>query len=203
MLVSAREFEGAMVGTGKTAACVALVVLQLAGATADKAIAREGPTGCKVGPLKSTSELDDRIAACTVQIDSSRSPKQLAIALSYRAQSLLDQKKCDAAFADLMRAKDVSPSRKSSAYYDLHLWISYYWQHCKGDFDRGIEVLNEAAAILPRDPAVYNQRANLLRDKGDYAAALADSNRSIALINNDPYRASGYNNRALIWKSMG
>lgn len=83
------------------------------------------------------------------------------------------------------------------------MWISYYWQHCKGDFDRGIAVLNEAATILPRDPAVYNQRANMYRDKGDYGAAIADINRSIALINNDPYRASAYNNRALILKSMG
>ena len=153
--------------------------------------------------MKSTSELDDRVAACTILIDTSRSPEQLALALSYRAQSLLNQKKCDAAIADLTRAKDVSPSKKSSDYYDLHLWISYYWQNCKGDFDRGIEVLNEAAAILPRDPAVYNQRANMFSDKGDYAAAMADINRSIALINNDPYRASAYNNRALIWKTMG
>ncbi len=191
---------------GNTAAYAALVALQFAAvglASPDKAIAREQSSGCKVGPLKSTSELDDRVAACTILIDTSRSPKQLALALSYRAQSLLNQKKCDAGFADLMRAKDVSPSKKSSDYYDLHLWISYYWQHCKGDFDRGIEVLNEAAAILPRDPAVYNQRANMLSDKGDYAAALADINRSIALINNDPYRASAYNNRALILKTMG
>ena len=195
-----------MVGKGKIAVCAALVVLQFAAvgiASTDKAIARERPGGCKVGPLKSTSELDDRVAACTILIDSSRSPKQLALALSYRAQSLLNQKKCDAAFADLMRAKDVSPSKKSSDYYDLHLWFSYYWQHCKGDFDRGLEVLNEAAAILPRDPAVYNQRANMLSDKGDYAAAIADINRSIGLINNDPYRASAYNNRALILKRMG
>ena len=130
-------------------------------------------------------------------------PAQLALALSYRAQTLLNQNKCDPAIEDLNRAKDVSPSKKSSAYYDLHLWISYYWQNCKGDFDRGIAVLNEAAAILPRDPAVYNQRANMYRDKGDYAAAFADINRSIALINNDPYRASAYNNRALILKTMG
>ena len=99
---------------------------------------------------------------------SSRSRAQLALALSYRAQNLLNLNKCDLAIEDLNRAKDVSPSKKSSAYYDVHLWISYYWQNCRGDFDRGIAVLNEAAAILPRDPAVYNQRANMYRDKGDY-----------------------------------
>ena len=190
----------------KIAARAALAMLAFGGITlaaADRVTAKDRSTGCKVGPIKSVSELDDRVAACTLAIDSSRSPAQLALALSYRAQSLLDQKKCDAALEDLNRARDVSPSKKGSAYYDLHLWISYYWQNCRGDFDRGIAVLNEAAAILPRDPAVYNQRANLYRDKGDYAAALADINRSITLINNDPYRASAYNNRALIWKTMG
>jgi tetratricopeptide (TPR) repeat protein len=183
-----------------------LVALQFAGiglTSIDMAAAREQAGGCKVGPMKSISELDDRIAACTLKIDSSKSPAQLTQALSFRAQNLLDQKKCEAAIADLTRAKEISPSKKSPDYYNVHLWISYYWQNCRGDFDRGIEVLNEAAAILPKDPAVYNQRANIYRDKGDYATALADMNRSISLINNDPYRASAYNNRALIWKMMG
>ncbi len=190
----------------KIAARVALAMLAFGGITlsaVDHATAKERSTGCKVGPLKSVSELDDRVAACTLAIDSSRSPAQLALALSYRAQALLNQNKCDRAIEDLNQARDISPSKKGAAYYDVHLWISYYWQNCKGDFDRGIAVLNEAAAILPRDPAVYNQRANMYRDKGDYGAALADINRSITLINNDPYRASAYNNRALIWKTMG
>ena len=193
-------------GNWRIAARAALVILAVGGITlavAGRVSAKERATGCKVGPIKSVSELDDRVAACTLAIDTSRSPAQLALALSYRAQSLLNQNKCDLAIEDLNRARDVSPSKKSSAYYDVHLWISYYWQNCKGDFDRGIAVLNEAAAILPRDPAVYNQRANMYRDKGDYGAAIADINRSIALINNDPYRASAYNNRALILKSMG
>ncbi len=192
-------------GTWKVAASAAGAVLVLAGMAlgTDEATARDRATGCKTGPIKSMSELDDRVAACTVTIDSSRSPAQLALALSYRAQNLMQLKKCDAAFEDLMRAKEISPSKKGSAYYDLHMWISAYWQNCKGDFDRGIAVLNEATTILPRDPAVYNQRANIYRDKGDYASALADINKSITLINNDPYRASAYNNRALIWKIMG
>jgi len=190
----------------KRAAHAALVMLAIAGAAqaaVDRASARERSSGCKTGPLKNVSELDDRIAACTIVIDSSKSAAQLALALSYRARNLLDQKKCDLAFADLMRAKEAFPSRKSSAYYDLHLWISYYWQNCKGDFDRGIGVLDEAALMMPRDPAVYNQRANLFGDKRDYQAALADINKAITLVNNDPYRASTYNNRALIYKAMG
>ena len=193
-------------GNRKIAAHAALAILAFGGITlaaVDQVTAKERSTGCKVGAIKSVSELDDRVAACTLAIDTSRSPAQLALALSHRAQSLLSQNKCDLAIADLNRAKDVSPSKKGAAYNDVQLWISYYWQNCKGDFDRGIAVLNEAATIMPRDPSVYNQRANMYRDKGDYPAALADINRSITLINNDPYRASAYNNRALIWKSMG
>lgn len=193
-------------GTWKFATRAALGLVAFGGialAPADRVVAKERAAGCKVGSIKSVGELDDRVAACTLAIDRSRSPAQLALALSYRAQALLNQNKCDLAIEDLNRARDVSPSKKGAAYYDVHLWISYYWQNCRGDFDRGIAVLNEAAAILPRDPAVYNQRANMYRDKGDYGAAIADINRSIALINNDPYRASAYNNRALIFKSMG
>ncbi len=119
-----------------------------------EATARERATGCKVGPIKSISELDDRVAACTLAIDSSRSPAQLALALSYRAQALLNQKKCDLAIRGSDAGQgDISPSKKSSAYYDLHLWISAYWQNCKGDFDRGIAVLNEA----DRDPAARSR----------------------------------------------
>lgn len=193
-------------GNRKFAARVALAMLAFVGtplAGSDRVAAKERATGCTNGPLKSVSELDDRVAACSLLIDSSRSAAKLTLALSYRAQALLNQNKCDLAIEDLNRARDVSPSKKSPAYNDVHLWISYYWQNCKGDFERGIAVLNEAATILPRDPSVYNQRANMYRDKGDYTAALADINRSITLINNDPYRASAYNNRALIWKMMG
>ena len=96
MVFSAWESERVIVGTGNTAAYAAFVALQLVSvelALPDQAMAREPSTGCKVGPLKSTNELDDRVAACTIVIDSGKSPAQVALALSYRAQSLLDQKK--------------------------------------------------------------------------------------------------------------
>jgi tetratricopeptide (TPR) repeat protein len=179
--------EGAIVGNWKFAARAALAMFAFGGITlaaGDRVTAKER-SGCINGPLKSVGELDGRIAACTLTIDTSRSAAQIALALSYRAQAFLSQNKCDLAIEDLNRAREVSPSKKSSTYYDVHLWISYYWQNCRGDFDRGLAVLNEAAAMLPRDPAVYNQRANMYRDKGDYGAAIADINRSIALINND------------------
>lgn len=171
--------------------------------TVDPANAQRGGSGCKIGPVKTMGEIEDRVSACTIAIDQGGPAAKVALALSYRAQNLLDLKKCDQAIEDLNRAKAISPSKKSGEYYNLHLWIGYYWQNCRGDFDRGLAVMNEAIEILPRDPAAYNQRSNLLRDKGDYPAAMADLNRSISLINNDPYRASAYNNRALIWKAMG
>ena len=180
---------------------IAIAMMSLAAPQAD---ARPRPgDGCVIGPYKVVSALDDRVAACTVAIDLGGSPARLSKALLIRGQNLLDQRKCDLAIDDLNRAKAISPSRRDSNYYNIHLWISYYWQNCRGDFERGIAVLNEAVQILPRDPAAYNQRSNLLRDTGDYAAAMNDMNRALSLINNDPYRASSYNNRALIWKSMG
>ncbi len=187
---------------GRIFTTTALALISIANLNHD-ANARPRPgDGCVTGPLKSMSDLDDRVAACTIAIDVGGSPARIAKALLIRAQNLLDQKKCDPAIDDLNRGKAMS-ARKDPTHYNIHLWISYYWQHCRGDFDRGLAVLNEAALILPRDPAVYNQRSNMLRDMGDYAGAMNDANRTLALVNNDPYRASSYNNRALLWKSMG
>ena len=46
------------------------------------------------------------------------------------------------------------------------------------DHDRlgAIETAGEAIRLLPKDPAGYNVRANVLSDKGDYDRALADIN---------------------------
>ena len=158
---------------------------------------------CKIGPYSALSVLDDRIAACTIVIEGKTNPAKLALSLSYRAQAYLGQRKCDPAIADLERAKSVSPSKNNAPYYDLHIWIAYYWQNCKGDFGQAIEVLNEAAHILPNDPAVYLERSNIYSDLGQYDLALRDVNKAISLVNNDPYRASSYNNRANIWKRIG
>lgn len=158
---------------------------------------------CKIGPISVLSVLDDRIAACTIVIDSKTSPAKLALALSYRAQAYLDQRKCDPAIADLERAKSVSPIKNDGPYYNLLIWTGYYWQNCKGDFGRAIEVLNEAARILPNDPAVYLERSNIYSDLGQFDLALRDVNKAISLVNNDPYRASSYNNRAILWKKFG
>lgn len=159
--------------------------------------------GCVAGPARSNSDFEDRVAACTVLIDRGQPQNKMVVWLFNRAQNHFNLKKCEEGIADLNRGKELSPGRKGPDYYNLLIWTSFYWQHCRGDFDRAISVLDEAAAILPRDPAVYNQRSNVRRDKGDFPGAMADLNRSISLINNDPYRASAYNNRALLWKHMG
>jgi tetratricopeptide (TPR) repeat protein len=175
--------------------------------TATPAAARDRPSGaaagCKVGPAKDVSEIEARVAACTVTIDTAKSPAALALALSFRAQGLLDLRQCDAAIDDLTRAKDISPNRKSGEFNNIFIWTAYYWQYCKGDFDRAIEVLDEAVRIFPKDPAAYNERSQVYEEKHDWDHALGDINRAIALANNDPYRASSYNGRAVIWKNMG
>ena len=187
--------------TASLSACIMLAVLMIVGA--DSAVAQSSQNKCASGPYKDVSIVDDRIAACTIQIDANPPPAKLALSLSLRAQNLFEKSQCEPAFADLNRALVIVPKGEAAINNDLRIWSSYYWQNCKGDFDRGIAVITEAIAMLPRDPSGYNQRSNLLRDKGDYAGAIADINKSLTLINNDPYRASAYNNRALIWKMMG
>ena len=181
------------------AGCLAFGFMSLVPA----AQAQSPKSKCVSGAYTDVAVLDERIAACTIQIDANPPPAKLAVSLLLRAQSLLGKNQCDPGIADLNRALEIAPKKDAATNNDIRLWMSFYWQNCKGDFDRGIAVLTEAIQLLPRDPSGYNQRANLYRDRGDYAAAIADINRSLKLINNDPYRASAYNNRALIWKTMG
>lgn len=176
------------------------VVMMSSGHTAQ---AQSQKNKCVAGAYTDVAVLDERIAACTIQIDANPPPAKLAVSLLLRAQSLLGKNQCDPGIADLNRALDLVLKKDAATNNDIRLWMSFYWQNCKGDFDRGIAVLTEAIQLLPRDPSGYNQRANLYRDMGEYAAAIADINKSLTLINNDPYRASAYNNRALIRKTMG
>lgn len=195
-------------GLGRSAliaACVAGAAIFAGGAPAfaQSKVASKDDKSCVAGPVRANSDFEDRVAACTILIDRGQPQAKMVVWLFNRAQNQFALKKCDEGIADLNRGREISPTRKGPDYYNLLIWTSYYWQNCRGDFDRAISVLDEAAAILPRDPAVYNQRSNVRRDKGDFPGAMADLNRSISLINNDPYRASAYNNRALLWKHMG
>ena len=159
--------------------------------------------GCVNTLPKSLDELDQRVAACTIIVDSNRSAGAVTLALSYRAQALLQQRKCDPAIEDLARAQSISPSKKSVDYNNVLIWSAYYWQYCKGDFDRAIAVLDEAVKIFPKDPAAYNERSQVYEEKADWDHALSDINTALSLVNNDPYRASTYNGRAVIYRNMG
>jgi tetratricopeptide (TPR) repeat protein len=206
MLVSAcGNLERAIVGKCKVAAYAVLVMAGVGSLTAEMGItpAKGAAEGCKTGPYTETAALDDRIAACTIIIDGKTTPAKLALALSFRAQALLNKRQCDAAIADLDRARDISPSKRDGAYNNLQIYTAYYWQYCKGDFDRAIAVLDETTRTFPRDPAAYNERSQVYEEKGNYPQALNDINAALALVNNDPYRASTYNGRAGIWKKMG
>jgi tetratricopeptide (TPR) repeat protein len=163
----------------------------------------KAPAGCVSGSYTSEAALDERIAACSILIDGRNTPQRLAILLSTRAQNLMSKMQCDLGIADLDRARDISPSKRDPNYYNLLLWTAFYWQHCKGDLPRAIAIFSDAAGILPRDPAAYNGRANVLSDMGAYDEALADMNKAIPLVNNNPNRASTYNGRGLIWGKKG
>jgi tetratricopeptide (TPR) repeat protein len=193
------------VGAKKSVACAAVAAMSLCILTSATASAqtKNASGGCNAGPYADENALDDRIAACTLIIDGKTTPAKLAAALSVRAQALMSKKQCEAAIADLDRGREVSASKRDATYDNLLIWTAFYWQFCRGDFDRAIEVLDEATRTFPNDPAAYNERSQVYTEKGDYGRALGDINRSLALVNNDPYRASTYNGRAGIWKKMG
>jgi tetratricopeptide (TPR) repeat protein len=205
MLFSRREAGEGDVRNWKAVALAALASLGCCLLAGESTVAqtRKAPEGCKSGPYTEAAALDDRIAACTIVIDGRTAPAKLALALSFRAQAQLNKNQCEPAMADLARAKDVAPSKRDGAYNNLLIYEAYYWQFCKGDFDRAIAVLDDAVRIFPKDPAAYNERSQVYTEKGDYNQALSDINRALVLANNDPYRASSYNGRAGILKQMG
>jgi tetratricopeptide (TPR) repeat protein len=161
------------------------------------------PEACKSGPYKNVAALDDRIGACTLIIDGRAPPAKLAQALFARGVAYLDKKQCDAAIADLERGRDIVASKKDGTHNNFLIWLGFYWQYCKGDYDQALAVLDDATRIFPRDPSAFNVRSQVYTEKGNYVQALANINRAIALVNNDQNRASTYNGRAGIWKKMG
>lgn len=191
---------------GKAAALAALVMAIGIGpfaATPVPAQKRGAPDACKSGPYSNTAALDERIAACTLIIDGTAPPAKLVQALFVRGVAYFDKKQCDAALADLERGRDVTPSKKDGTYINFLIWLGFYWQYCKGDYDQALVVLDDAARIMPRDPAAFNVRSQVYTEKGNYVQALADINRAMSLVNNDQNRASTYNGRAGIWKKLG
>lgn len=189
----------------KTAAVAALFLalssLWLAGASI--AQGRTPPDSCRTGPYANAAALDDRIAACTLIIDGRSPPAKIAQALFARGVAYLNKNQCDAALTDLERGRNMVSSRKDGTYNNFLIWLGFYWQYCKGDYDQAIAVLDDAVRIFPRDPAAFNVRSQVYTEKGNYLQALADINRAIALVNNDQNRASSYNGRAGIYKKMG
>ncbi|MGQ0686016.1 caspase family protein [Bradyrhizobium sp.] len=191
---------------GKAAVQAALVVALVCGSFAtSRSLAQTGnaQSGCRTGPYANTAALEDRIAACTLIIEGRAQPAKLAQALFARGVAYLDNRQCDAAIADLERGRDMVASKKDGTHNNFLIWLGFYWQYCKGDYERAIVVLGDATRIFPRDPSAYNVRSQVYTEKGNYVQALADINRAIGLVNNDQNRASTHNGRAGIYKKVG
>jgi tetratricopeptide (TPR) repeat protein len=70
----------------------------------------------------------------------------------------------------------------------------------KGDYDRAIEMFNEAIRLNPRDAITFYNRANSYYNKQDYARSIADDDEAIRL---DPKFADAYNDRGDSYDNRG
>jgi tetratricopeptide (TPR) repeat protein len=70
----------------------------------------------------------------------------------------------------------------------------------KGDYDRAIELFNEAIRLNPRDAVTFYNRANSYYNKQDYARSIADDDEAIRL---DPAFADAYNDRGDSYDNLG
>jgi len=70
----------------------------------------------------------------------------------------------------------------------------------KGDYDRAIEMFNEAIRLNPRDAVTFYNRANSYYNKNDYVRSIADDDEAIRL---DPTFADAYNDRGDSYDNLG
>jgi tetratricopeptide (TPR) repeat protein len=74
------------------------------------------------------------------------------------------------------------------------------WQGLNA-FDRGLDDANQAVRLavgVSREPGIWTNRANLLRETGEFAKSFADYETAISI---DPQFAGAYNGRGLTWRA--
>ncbi len=74
--------------------------------------------------------------------------------------------------------------------------VLYY----KGDYNRAIQLWNEALAINPKLVEAYNNRGNAYSNKGEYDRAIADYSQALAI---NPNLVEVYNNRGNAYEEKG
>jgi tetratricopeptide (TPR) repeat protein len=142
----------------------------------------------------SSSNPDEKIAACTRQISSGRwTGRNLASAYTARATGYYRKNDYDRAIADYTEAIRIDP--KYAIAYDNRGNVF----HRKGDYDRAIRDYDEAIRLAPL-AATYASRGLAYRNKGNFDRAIADYTEAIRL---DPKLAEAHHNRGVAYLNKG
>jgi tetratricopeptide (TPR) repeat protein len=192
------------------------------------ALAQEGPDERRcTGQWRATNE--ERIASCTVLIDSGRY-QQANLAILHHDRGVAMRAKGDitAAVTNFTAAISLKPDYAhaysdrgsarlmqhdlDSAIADLDTAIRLDANDAgafmtrgnafdeKADFDRAIADYNEAIRLSPNYAAAYFNRGLAFRRKGDVDHAIGDYDQAIKL---DSKNASALNNRGIVWFEKG
>lgn len=108
---------------------------------------------------------------------------------SQRGISRFEKNDLDGAIADFTKAIDSRGHELEYCFYFRGIAL-----YRRGRIDEAVADLNRAIA-LKQHPRFYNDRGNLLAQKGDFESALHDLDRSIEL---DPKFAKAYGDRGIV-----
>ena len=81
----------------------------------------------------------------------------------------------------------------------LYIYRGAEWKG-KGENDKALADYSRAIKLDPSVPAIYNNRANIIRDRGELDRAIADYDTAIRL---DPLYTAAFTNRGLAYEKQG
>lgn len=136
----------------------------------------------------------DRVAACSVVIESRPKPSVLEGALNSRGLANQEIGKIDAALADFTDL--IRLNGKVAAYYDNRRSV-YQTLH---RFSEALQDANRAVELAPNHAFVYHSRAGLWKEMGNFQAALSDYSRAITL---SPTHAFRWHDRGRVYLDLG
>jgi tetratricopeptide (TPR) repeat protein len=144
-----------------------------------------------LGPNRPTEQ--QRIDACTTQIQSARESKSRRAAYVNRGNAYAHSGELDRAIADYTEALKIDPTE--TAYRNRG--IAY--EH-KGELDRAIADYDAVIKLKPEDPFGYYARGDVYFTKGDLDRAIADYSEAIK---RNPKYAKAYRQRGATYQFMG
>jgi tetratricopeptide (TPR) repeat protein len=195
---ASRRFDGRNEGEGDVRASIGMTLMVAAMLMPAAAAAQQPaePVSCFA---RDAAPPEQKIAACTTQIDSNQlSPQSRATAFNNRGFAFLDRKQYDRAIQDFGKAIEINPdyalafNNRGNAYRN------------KGRYDRAIADYDRAIALDPGNTAAFFGRALAYQSKAHwdfdaYLNAGLYDDRAIAdfdqVIGRSPNHHSAFNNR--------